>query len=53
MDFMLNKMSRDDFIKEIIKLNDLEREKLFGYSKMQIFRALVEEIESRNKSDNE
>ena len=49
VDFMLNKMSRDSFLEQITLLNEVERDKLFGMSKMQIFRKIYEDMVAQNK----
>ncbi len=49
VDFMLNKMSRDSFLEHIALLNEFERDKLFGMSKMQIFRKIYEDMVAQNK----
>ena len=49
VDFMLNKMSRDSFLEHIALLNEVERDKLFGMSKMQIFRKIYEDMLAQNK----
>ena len=49
VDFMLNKMSRDSFLEHIALLNEVERDKLFGMSKMQIFRKIYEDMVAQNK----
>lgn len=49
VDFMLNKMSRDSFLEQITLLDEVERDKLFGMSKMQIFRKIYEDMVAQNK----
>mgnify|MGYP001407785151 FL=1 len=49
VDFMLNKISRDSFLEHITLLNEVERDKLFGMSKMQIFRNIYEDMVAQNK----
>ena len=49
VDFMLNKMSRDSFLEHIALLTEVERDKLFGMSKMQIFRKIYEDMVAQNK----
>ena len=49
VDFMLNKMSRDSFLEQITLLDEVERDKVFGMSKMQIFRKIYEDMVAQNK----
>jgi hypothetical protein len=42
IDFMLDRISKDEFLCEIVRLEDMERKKLFAMSKMQIFKAWYE-----------
>ena len=46
---MLNKMSRDSFLEQVTLLTEAERDKLFGMSKMQIFRKIYEDMVAENK----
>tara|TARA_B100000674_G_scaffold398654_1_gene343746 strand:- start:144 stop:311 length:168 start_codon:yes stop_codon:yes gene_type:complete len=46
---MLNKISRDSFLEHITLLTEVERDKLFGMSKMQIFRNIYEDMVAQNK----
>ena len=49
VDFMLNKISRDSFLEHVTLLTEVERVKLFGMSKMQIFRNIYEDMVAQNK----
>lgn len=44
VDFLLERLSREDFLHEVIKLSEKERNKLFTFSKMHIFKPLVEKM---------